>query len=244
MHKATQRRLWADIDSYENVDAPDLLEAHLTAFELSKRRFVRVQEREFLYDRIPNDWAAFARDWIAKQRLYDEGLIRLRALIDLCGLIHDACIYGNIKADDSLDRKLSQARLGTSIQANVTDLWDIVRFRIIVPSLDSLLQLALRFWEIFFDQVLRCRNYYFRPRNLHSNDPYRAIHFELANHQQHMIEVQLMTRRREAVSLLDHAALFKGTLKSMSSVEKQWLLEFSMKANILDVGECANGWFE
>jgi hypothetical protein len=231
------RRTWERIETAIGFGGERLQQAHLRSFDLSKRFFVRVQEREFLYDRVPDDWAAFARNLAAKQALYAEGLIRLEALVELLGMSNVALVYGNIKEDRSLDMKLNREGTGSAIQTNVIDLWDIVRFRIVVPDLNSLLLLSVRFWEKFFDQVLRCRNYYFRPRNGHAGDPYRAVHFELANNRNHMIEVQLMTKLREAVALLDHAALFKGTLQSFTANDERWLREFSMKANILDADD-------
>ena len=240
MRRAAYRRTWEEIEDIDSVGGDHLVRECVECFDLTKRYFVRIQEREFLYHRIPDDWALFVRNINAKRRLFQESLIRLESLVKLAGLDDVAVIYGNIKDDDSLERKLRSVKTGTTLQANIMDLWDIVRFRVVVPDLGYLMQLSLSVWERYFDQVLRCRNYYFRARNGDASDPYRAIHFELANDWGHVIELQLMTKRREAVSLLDHAALFKGTLRSFGEEAEKWLREFSAKGNVLDARE----WFE
>jgi hypothetical protein len=239
IRRADYRRTWEEIEGADFAGDDHLIRQCLESFDAAKRYFVRIQEREFLYHRIRDDWALFVRDANAKERLFQETLIRLEALVKLAGLHDVALIYGNIKDDASLDRKLRSEKTGTTLQANIMDLWDVVRFRIVVPDLGYLMQLSLCAWEKYFDQVLRCRNYYYRARNGDPKDPYRAIHFELANDRGHVIELQLMTKRREAVSLLDHAALFKGTLESFGEADEKWLREFSAKGNVLDARE----WF-
>lgn len=238
--RAEYWRTWEDIESAAVNACSEVDAEHSRCHDISKRWFVRVQEREFMYDRVPLDWSAFVRDSSAKQILYNQSLARLQAFLELCEMRHDVRLYGGIKGDGSLDKKLIEGRGGKSIQMNVLDLWDVVRFRIVVPSAHSLLNLCIRMWETYFDEVLRCRNYYFIPRNDDPDDPYRAINFELANDSGHMIEVQVMTKRREAVSLLDHAALFKKTLNEFTSDDHQWLVCFSKTANLLDIEESSS----
>ncbi len=232
-------RMWEDIEAAGINPCSEVDAEHSRCHDIGKRWFVRVQEREFMYNRVPRDWSAFVRDVSAKEALYRQSVARLEAFIELCEMGQDVLLYGGIKADESLDKKLNEGRGGTGIQTNVLDLWDIVRFRIVVPSVQALLRLSIRMWETYFDEVLRCRNYYFRPRNDDPDDPYRAIHFELANESGHMIEVQVMSKRREAVSLLDHAAIFKKAFKGFTAADRHWLVCFSKKANILDIEECS-----
>jgi hypothetical protein len=143
-------------------------------------------------------------------------------------------VYGGIKSDASIDRKLGLEREGTDLQQSTTDLWDVVRFRVVTADLGTLLEVGLRFWETFFEKLMRCRNYYYRPKHGYEDDPYRAVHFELEPVPGRMIEIQLITRVREAMSMMDHSLYFKRTNPFLDQQHKDWLLQHTWKANILD----------
>jgi hypothetical protein len=222
--------LWETIDS-QTISPND--HRYSLFLESTRRWFLRVQEREFQYSKVPVDWLRVIRDPTAKTDLYDRSIERLKGFVALTD-IRGTEVYGGIKPESSLDRKLSETGSGNPVQVNALDVWDAVRFRIVTEDLDSLLEMAIKFWETFFDHMLRCRNYYFRPRVNDGDDAYRAIHCEVADDQGRIVEVQMMTQCREAVGLLDHPFLFKKTLSFVDFDHAQWLIEFSKKANIHD----------
>jgi hypothetical protein len=225
------RKLWNEIDGSTRGDL--LSREYSSANDTTQRWFLRVQEKEFQYSKIPSDWIQLVRDMSAKQHLYELGLARLTEFISLSG-VKGLRVYGGIKPDESLDRKIFESRQGNAVQVNLLDLWDVVRFRIVAEDLDTLLEVSVKFWEWMFGDILRCRNYYYRPRLGNPDDAYRAIHFELVADRERMVEVQMMTRCREAIGLLDHALLFKKTLQFLDANHRQWLIEFSKKGNVYD----------
>ncbi len=50
-----------------------------------------------------------------------------------------------------------------------------------------------------------------------------------------VVEVQFLTRQREAVSFLDHDFLYKQLLSFSVSFQEQWLKTLSAKANMFEV---------
>jgi hypothetical protein len=225
---ASLREMWSAVEA-EDITGSQ----YESAIDTTKRWFVRIQEKEFQYSKIPNDWMHLVRSEDAKRQLYERSMARLSEFALLSG-IEGFRVYGGIKPEASLDRKILESRQGNAVQVNLLDLWDVVRFRIVAKDLDSLLELGVKFWEWHFDDILRCRNYYYRPRLGHSDDAYRAVHFELADNEEWMVEVQLMTHCREAVGRLDHAFLFKKTLSFIDEQHRKWLTDLSKKANVYE----------
>jgi hypothetical protein len=103
-----------------------------------------------------------------------------------------------------------------------------------------LLEIAISFWETYFDYVLKCRNYYYHPKKNYDKDPYRAIHFEICDNYGNPIEIQMVTKYRDAASFLDHPFLFKKIIPYINVEHENWLMEFSLKANLLEFSK-ANG---
>jgi hypothetical protein len=81
--------------------------------------------------------------------------------------------------------------------------------------------------------VVRRRNYYLRPHE-GSGDPYRAVHFELQDEENWLVEVQVMTALREAVGLIDHSLVHKRSTAFLEARHERWLKDLSYAANILD----------
>lgn len=232
-----QENFWNLNRDIENVLRQDnmIIPMHRRAHEYTKRFFLMVQEKDFEYTRIPDDWSAFVRDAKAKKELYHFSSHILKQFVSKCTNSDQIVLYGGVKADSSIDRKIGIKRSGNAIQQNLRDLWDVVRFRIVAPNLPSMLEIGVGLWETFFDDVIRCRNYYYRPKSDHIDDPYRAIHLEIEVSPGRMIEVQLVSRIREVISFLDHCVYFKRHEEFINDKQEIWLLRHMWKANILDV---------
>jgi len=200
---------------------------YLDAFERTRRMFLRVQERDFSYSYLPHDWIAFTTDSRAKRALFEKVLPTVQRFTSVRW---PAChVYGGLKSDESIEKKLSK----NWSDRVVFDLWDVVRFRIVAPNLRTLLDISLAIWDDCFDQVGRCRNYYYRPRN-GPEDPYRAIHFELLQ-MGRPVELQIMSTFREAICQFDHRIILKKMLPFLSAEHEMWLRSLSKSANVLEV---------
>ncbi len=209
---------------------------HLDARNMTSSQFVEIQEKPFEYLRIRKDWYQVVTSDIEKKKVHSAGEAYLQAFLNSNKHIQ-AHFYGGIKSEQSILRKVSQQSSGTAVQQNVLDLWDVIRFKVVVDTLSSLLFLTKQFWKENIAGIVRCRNYYFSPRQNSSIDSYRAIHFELVDDKGNIIEIQFVTERREVISTLDHPFTFKKLLKFTSDEHKQWLLNISKMANILDANE-------
>jgi hypothetical protein len=141
-------------------------------------------------------------------------------------------IYGGLKPAASIERKIQEYRTGQG----ELDLWDLVRFRPVVPNIRAACGLSAAVLESFGNGVVRCRNYYTKPRN-GWEDPYGAIHFELRLDDQSdcdFFEVQILTLAREAVGLLDHNMIQERSLGCRRSWYRGLLHHLSYAANIQD----------
>ena len=76
------------------------------------------------------------------------------------------------------------------------DLWDTVRFRIVVNDVESLSTLSGSFQTTFAPAIIRCKNYYQTQRTGYF-DPYRDIPFELEGGGYDYAEVQMITPVRD-----------------------------------------------
>ena len=99
--------------------------------------------------------------------------------------------------------------------------------------------MCVNFWEIFLDDIIRCKNFYFRPKGGTKVHPYRGVHFGVGDAYNRVVEVQFMTIFREAVCILDHQLAFKKTIPFIDSSHKVWLEQFSITADVVEF-ETAN----
>jgi hypothetical protein len=201
--------------------------------ELS-RYMVRIQDIPFDYKRIPPDWVDIVRDARAKEELYDYANKELLGFLASCCDNMRIKFYGGIKSEESLMRRLTRPKNQDQFRKVLLDTWDVVRFRIVVPDICVLRDIALSVWEGYFSRVLRCRNYYYHPKDHNRMDPYRAVHFEIEISEGRIIELQLMTYARELVCFLDHAPNFKRSVSVFNSIQLKWLNNISLKSNIYD----------
>jgi len=139
-----------------------------------------------------------------------------------------ARMYGGIKKPSAVRDKIRHYCMGLGD----LDLWDLVRFRIVVHDLNELQRIAASFQSAFGSEIIRCRDYYHRPRN--DNCPYRAVHFELENAPFEYAEVQLLTLTRDALGLLDHALVHKRSLRFLDAAHERWWSTYSHLANLVE----------
>jgi hypothetical protein len=228
---------WERLDSNSLLDDnADLSGLHRVATRATARYFVHVQEREIEYSRVRPDWYEFTLNEKAVKLLYDDALKRLQIFADQ-HLVGPPVLYGGVKPQTSIHEKLIRKFDGVKdqrIRPEVVDTWDVVRFRLVLPDLSTVRAASMIFWEVFFDDVMRCRNYYYRPRVNGEGDAYRAIHFELLDVRGRVIEVQMISRLREVISLFDHSFVFKRRFPFLSLTHERWLRSRSLMANILD----------
>jgi hypothetical protein len=90
-----------------------------------------------------------------------------------------------------------------------------------LPDLRSLLVLSLRIVDEFSDDLLKCRNYYRRPKAAISRHAYRAIYFQISIDGR-MVELQIMSDAQETISFMDHSISFKKTVPPLSGEHLDW----------------------
>jgi hypothetical protein len=205
-----------------------------TYSSLTQKYFLLVQQRELEYGRISPNWSYFVRDPKNLQDLLQDSKKRLLIFASRLPVNSLVGFYGGIKPLESILKKIEVTGRSTrrpyKVHLEILDLWDVVRFRFVLDSIESLRDCAIQFWETFFEDILRCQNNYYRPMN----SLYRAIHFELIDIMGRIVEVQMMTQNREAVAILDHSLLFKKNVQFIDEQHRNWLVKFSMSANVLD----------
>ena len=182
---------WRKLEFFANKSKRELEDQHLAAHARTKRWLCLVQESVFMYSRVPNHWGLVADDREIQRRIYERNLRRLRRLIERLGVNNKVRVYGGLKPYESIRRKMMESKDGNAIQRRVLDLWDLVRYRIVAEDLQILLRIGVGIWQDRFEDVIRCRNYYYHPRGGDPSDAYRAIHFELQDSQEDIIEVHL-----------------------------------------------------
>jgi ppGpp synthetase/RelA/SpoT-type nucleotidyltranferase len=240
-------RLWRESDenrraqlvntaiTIERACADDLLaERFMIGHDKLKRYLVTVQERQFQYTRIPSDWPLFILHDERRQQLFETARQGLTRFLTDSGLARASRLYGGLKPLSSIDPKRFRAKQESEIQRELADTWDAVRFRIVVDDVSVLRKLSVSLWEVFFDEILRCRNYYFHPKGGSPQHPYRAVHFQLAAEDGYPFELQIMTHNSEVVSHLEHAVIFKRRISAPSERHMQWLEAMRYKVVTLD----------
>lgn len=218
-------------------DCDDLPNQHEKASRALARKLVVVQEKEFEYRRIADDWIDTIFDRKQLVALYQDAGARLEGFLSRNCSAPVYSFYGGIKPETSIRSKFH----GTSSPIKderarplAHDVWDAVRFRIVFETIEDLSRGAIDFWRLFLEDIIRCRNYYYRPRNSSNDDSYRAIHFELVDARGRIIEIQMMTNFREFVSVMDHAFLFKQSVPFISEQHRDWLVQCGLIVNVAD----------
>jgi ppGpp synthetase/RelA/SpoT-type nucleotidyltranferase len=204
--------------------------AHAHAAHLLACQFRWLSETDFPEPPPADSWIGFARDPGKLNSLRRRAFCRLRDSFLTPGRPSGVFLYGGLKPAASIERKIHEYRTALG----ELDLWDLVRFRLVVPDIHAACELCAAVQGSFGNRVVRCRNYYTRPRN---GSDYRAIHFELELDNQNncdSVEVQILTLAREAVGLLDHNMRRESSISRRPSRYREWLRHLSYAANIRD----------
>jgi hypothetical protein len=203
-------------------------EYHLDVSAQTARRLAVLAEKDFPVPAA--DWLRSVHDVAQMRRLHRCGGVFLRRFMAEC-TVTPVRLYGGIKEQSRIQAKLGLCR----IRQTLPDLWDVVRYRVVVEGLDTLLSVSLSLAEKAGDQLVRCRNYYFRARG-GVDDPYRAIHFVLVFPELGYVEVQIMTAWREALCLIDHSLVYKKSIPYLGGRHRRWLRDLSYTANCVEAG--------
>jgi len=215
-------------------EAPEVETRFRLSHAKARRVLLVVPERNLVRSQITRDWNTFATDLDAKNEILRLGFETLYRFIEMSGLKHFTRIYGGLKDTSAIQTKPDEPRE----PGDLVDLWDVVRFRIVVPDLKMLIKVSLALWNSFLERVVKCRNYYSRSKMLAAPHPYNAIHFQLPV-EDRMAEVQIMSRHQETIAFLDHAISFKKSIIPMSEEHSTWLERIRLGALLVDVGELA-----
>jgi hypothetical protein len=204
----------------------DVRTAHRRASQVLIRIFGDLPDLDFRITPRTSQWIAFARSPRRVNALYRHANSRLRRLISDVGKFS---WYGGVKAAEDVEARIRAWPNGQLLP----DLWDVVRYRLVCDDIDQLVRAARQLLAYFSDRVVRCRNYYVRPRN-GMDDPYRALHIELQYESEEVVEIQLLTSNREAIGQIDHSLVLKKSVPPLGSCHIFWLCELSWVANIMD----------
>jgi len=203
-----------------------LFKAHRDASARAAAALRGLPQIDFQRKPAPLEWMAIATDRKRMDGAFELWNWRLQSFLSRHS--HPcARFYGGVKPQASINQKLREHLNGKDL-----DLWDGVRFRIVAPDLLGIMALGDLFLSDFSSEIIRCRNYYHRPRNGEA-DAYRAIHIELEDRPYNYVEVQMLTATREAIGLFDHT-LRKGVLKFQSQDHAFWLDDLSYACNVWD----------
>jgi ppGpp synthetase/RelA/SpoT-type nucleotidyltranferase len=195
---------------------------------IARKLTASITERDFPEQPPAKDWIRYSSNSQATLITYK---LAQRCLAALLANNHmpRARLYGGCKNRQAILRKICAFRMN---HANL-DLWDVVRFRIVTADLHSMVEVCQHLLRKFKKTVVRCRNYYSRPRN-GADDPYRAIHFELQTDDGWFVEIQVMTAMRESIGIIDHFLVHEKAAPYISDMHERWLLELSQAANSVD----------
>lgn len=212
----------------------DIWKVHFSMSKIMQRYFVCVQEKQLDISDISGPiWHMMINDEKYRHYIFNKTERYLKSISKYLCLSEVQNIYGGIKSIESIRRKIKEKRLIDNTEVILQN-WDLVRFRIVVKSLYSLRKLCVLLWMNNFDDILRCRNYYFQPRAGNISDPYKSIHFLMKIGKFGIFELQVMSVNREITSLFDQEFTFKKEIEFINNDHEKWLRNFQMCSNILD----------
>jgi len=222
----------------------DKLYGHTNAFEnqcktaglILKKKYLQIPSSVFEFAKIPKDWRTFIRNDNEKRKIFIESEDTLKRFLERHRLNNKVELYGNIKEISSLERKIHRKeKLYTyREEIKIFDIWDIIRFRIVVNNDKLLISVGVLIWQDYLEKIIKCRNFYFHPKNSNIIDPYRGIHYLLEIVPNRIIEIQLVSKEREGMIYLDHSVLFKKIVKPINKSHLKWLFHLSLKINLFE----------
>mgnify|MGYP000105374336 CR=1 FL=1 len=226
----------SEIDDCVQRDGPNLLPQHELTWEVARKHFVLVQDYRHGLSKVTTDaWLKmlYERDHRDKVDLVAREMVA--TISDYIPSNIHSSFYGGLKPDDSIRRKIQEVRPRDGNLDFVIQPWDLIRYRIVVNSVQDILNLGINIWKNEIDQILRCRNYYFRPRADDPSDPYRALHFHILVDGLGFFELQIITIAKEVSGILDQNFIFKPDIKFLDDHHREWLHLFRIAANIMDI---------
>jgi hypothetical protein len=203
-----------------------------------RKYMVHVQQRELDLRSIAPDWNLHVSDPTALEELWKDAQLRMAAFLEKNKFAH-LRFYGGLKELSALRGRLTE--LEQIVKDNKTrpmmdDVWDMVRCRIIVENSFDVRTVCQLIWEDFFEDIVRCRNYYYSPKIGREINPYRAIHYVIGDRRGRIFELQVQHRFREAVGMLDHPYIFKkdGSFEFCNREHELWMSAMGNAATILE----------
>jgi ppGpp synthetase/RelA/SpoT-type nucleotidyltranferase len=225
-----------EIDTYKSNDKTKIENEVINTQEVIKRIFYKVPNINLTLFNIPFDWNRFIKSQKNKEQLFRNSKKELKRFLNKYGFSNHINFYGNIKTNQSLDNKIMTDYIPTT-STSVRDIWDIVRFRFITNDLYNLLIVSLAIWDEYYNVITKCHNYYSNPKNMNPLRQYRGVHFEIEVTKGRIIEIQVITRRRDYISQLDHSIYFKKSVPFMNQEHANWFEKFLLKAVVYDAHE-------
>ena len=187
-----------------------------------------IREKGFPPPYPAREWIRMARQRSLAWKAFGATRGRILAFLASAGF-SDAHFYGGVKDASAVETRIAEYHCGGQL-----DLWDLNRGRIVAPDLETLIEIARRFEERLKKDILRVRNYWFKPRTTPPT-PYRALHYEISTPTSYPCEIQLMTFRRDAVCLIDHPFFIRPAFDLEGEHYEEWMRSISAAANRLDL---------
>jgi hypothetical protein len=221
---------WGELDGALSEFGDELPSLGAKATRKLQGYFARVAEKRIQLSAIRTDMSLIAKN---EGLLVDKFNAGYALLNNALKTFHrqDVILYGNIK---------DQARIATGDTPKMpgvdilnVDYRDVVRYRIVSHQAIGVAITAINIWEEFFEMIIMCKNHYFNPVSGGVFRPYRGIHFVLVDESKFPFELQLVTRHREAVGVLDHG-MYKGIGGQIDEEVASYIREISVACNVLE----------
>lgn len=213
----------------------NLHDTHTNISKKLQRYFVCVQEKPFDLYATPRDaWDKMLEDNNYRQNLFDISTKKVNQIVHKMPLLEVDKYYGSLKSTSSLQKKINGTRYPDSETEVSLQIWDLIRYRIVTKNLSGLRNLSNLIWREEFDNVIRCRNYYYHPKIGDHSEPYRAIHFQIGLENLGSFELQVMSSNREVTSIFDQEFTFKNDTPFIDEGHLIWLNNFQLSSNIYD----------
>jgi hypothetical protein len=229
-------QLLLKIDSSYNHDLEFLIELNEMGYNLIEKYFHLIPQKKFSYiDNITKSWEKFVLDPLKKEsiKIKVEGL--LFNFINTTKFRRNVKLYGGIKPLDSILEKEKRHRNSFDyLEENKFNIWDVVRYRCVLSSIEDVFIMAIYIWEYFYKSILRCRNYYFKPMNLDYSKHYKGVNFIVAIDDV-FFEIQVLTKIKEIDSYLDYFYLYKKKDIVQNQDLESWLNKILLKSNLFEI---------
>ena len=226
-------QLWLELDEARHFERYDLEKESISSSANLQRYFSRVAERRLRRSQLRSDLSMLAAKKDLLQSKYNGGRTKIQSVLNS---IHrkEVAFYGNVKNSNSI---FSLRHLANGVKKkdllNI-DYRDLVRYRIVCTNCSDIVYISIAFWENLFEKIAMCKNYYFSPLSKGVQRPYRGVHFLFVDGTGFPFELQIVSRYREAVGLLDHSIIYKPEKKIEMTQHISYLEAVSLYCNIIE----------